>query len=252
MKLSIKKISTLLLVLFVVRSNAQMTNLGQMFTSQNTDVSVLQNFVNKDTATVINNGNLYLDKDFNNNGIVTFTNDESAKTIFKGIENQKIIGDGITEFFNLKVDNNSKKTSIKLNKEIGVYGEANFQEGIIERLSKGKAVFKPGAFHNNLNDDSYIDNKVFKEGNEAFIFPVGHNNLGEFITRYTSISAPNNSKDVFSAEYIWENSDSKFKHLNKEYDEDAETLLLDERKIEEIPIEICNCFPFVCMLFKCL
>ena len=98
MKILRQQIITCIFLVFVVQVNAQMTNLGQMHIRQNTDVSVLQSLENKDTAMIVNNGILHLSKNFKNNGIVSFTSQNSAKTIFKGIEKQYISGEGVTEF----------------------------------------------------------------------------------------------------------------------------------------------------------
>lgn len=216
MKFSIQQIITCIFLVFVVQVNAQMTNIGQMHIRQNTDVSVLQSLENKDTAMIVNNGILHLSKNFKNNGIVSFLNQNSAKTIFKGLEKQYINGEGLTEFFNLEITNRTPDFSITSNSIISIHGLTDLHDGVVEKQDNGKVIFQDDASHANLKDESYFDNKVYKQGNKAFVFPLGHNILGRYISRFTAISAPDLPTDVFSAEYIWRNSNTDYDHDKKE------------------------------------
>ncbi len=194
-----------------------MSNAGIIHVNTGTDFSIWVDITNTETGAITNDGLMHIHKNFTNNGLVTHTeNTNTGVTFFKGTDTQNIDGTGITMFYNIEVLNNALDASIQLQKEIQIYGNANLTDGVLEELGNGIAVFQNGTAHNNTSDDSFVDNKVNKQGNEAFVFPIGDDNSGTFLYRMAAISAPSSELDVFSAEYVWENSDNLHSHDIKE------------------------------------
>ena len=199
--------------------HAQLYNTGVISVQENTDVSIYFNATNTNTGIITNDGLIHLHKNFTNNGIVDFTDTQNTGvTFFKGTNTQNIDGSGTTMFYHLDIENPATDASIQLQKEIHIHGEANLNDGVLQELANGLTVFHNNATHINTSDDSFVDNKVNKQGNEAFVFPIGDDNSGTFLYRMAAISAPFDESDVFSAEYIWQNSDTDYNHESKAFD----------------------------------
>lgn len=191
---------------------AQMANKGTMVINPNTVMGVVSGFDNKESGTVLNDGDLHLFTDFKNDGLVTFTTEENGNTAFRGIADQKIEGTGTTEFQNIAFDNAGGDLAIELHKEISIAKLADFTQGIVKNKDfAGLMVFERGATHININDESYVDGKVKKNGDEAFGFPVGHE--GNF--RFAAISATKEVLSSFTANYFLGNSDTLHPHSDK-------------------------------------
>lgn len=217
MKIKTLQIVSIVAMCAVFELQAQIANTGTMHISEGTDVGMLNDVTNTTTGVITNNGNLHLHKSLTNNGTVNFTpNTNTGLTIFKGNEVQNISGTGTTLFYSVNTLNTAADASIQLSKEIKVYGNANLTDGVINELANGLAVFQNKATHSNTSDDSFIDGKVHKQGNEAFTFPIGDENSGTFLYRMAGISAPSSQNTIFSAEYKWENSNALHAHTNKE------------------------------------
>ncbi|OSY89523.1 hypothetical protein WH52_02505 [Tenacibaculum holothuriorum] len=216
----LKKYSLLLYVLLAFSPSilqAQISNTGTMHIISNTDVSMLNDVINTTSGTITNNGNLHLHRSLTNNGVINYSDGiQTGVTLFKGVTQQNIEGSGTTWFYNVVVTNPDTDASVSLQKEIQIYGTANFTDGVIQELGNGLAVFQKGANHSNTSDASFVDGKVHKVGNEAFVFPIGDENSGTFLYRMAAISAPSNANTIFSGEYIWENPDNTYSHANKE------------------------------------
>lgn len=197
--------------------NAQMTNIGDMHVRSGVEVSVFSDMINTSNGRLTNNGNLYFHRNFTNNGVVNFSNGNTTGTItFNGDVNQRLDGTGTTWLYNLKINNNTTHNPIALAKKIQIYGNVDLIDGVIEELSNGIISFVNNTGYTNISNDSFIDGKVHKIGNEAFTFPIGDENSGTFLYRMASISAPSASGAAFSATYKWENSDTNYSHDQKE------------------------------------
>ena len=95
-----KKINIILffVILFLnVNVKAQTVNIGELTISPRTVFSSKLNFENSFTGTVLNDGELVILSDFNNDGLVFFTDNQNSSTKFTGKNNQKISGSSPAE-----------------------------------------------------------------------------------------------------------------------------------------------------------
>lgn len=187
-------------------SFGQTVNYGGLYIKPNTEMSSLFSMENKEDGTVFNNGKLYLYSNLKNDGLFDFVESngiqKSGQTIFSSDQPQLIEGEQLIRMNNIVFQNTSGQNAISLETGILTKGVVEFQNGIVNPDPiKGSFVFLDGATAFNANDDSYINGLVDKEGNEAFVFPVG--NKGYY--RNATISAPANAKDVFVSEYVYDN-----------------------------------------------
>jgi gliding motility-associated-like protein len=87
-------------------------------------------------------------------------------------------------------------------------GNSDFINGVVQNRSGGVIVFENGATHNGASDASFLDGTALKAGNEAFNFPIGHNQYH----RNAQVSALSNITDLVSATYYLENSNEIHPH----------------------------------------
>ena len=84
-----------------------------------------------------------------------------------------------------------------------VAGTCTFTAGVITSGSTNLLIFNDNAVasgaNNNVTNPSYVNGPVRKIGNDAFTFPVGKTGAGY---RLCAISAPANSTDAFTAEFM--------------------------------------------------
>lgn len=207
-----KKRTMLFVLLTGMTVQAQFSNTGTMAISPNTVMGAVSDLENKESGTLLNDGMLHIYSNFKNDGLYTFTAEENGNTAFRGISDQKIEGFGATEFQNILFDNSSSEFVIELHKNISVARQADFTQGILKNKDfGGSIVFERGATQINTNHDSHVDGKITKNGDEGFIFPVGHK--GNF--RHATITATNEILSSFTANYFFENSDVLYPHSDK-------------------------------------
>lgn len=216
------KLSYKYLVLFAIfiygNTHSQMVNKGSFFVSENTEVSVYENVTNELSASINNNGNLYLFKDLENIGNILFNESTVSGTVlFVGDEVQTILGNGSYKFQNLDIDNISNAYfSILLESQLDIYGDTYFENGIIEETGNGLFNFQQNAQILNIRNESYGNNKASKKGSNEFTFPIGDFKDETYLFRPAKISAPENETDEFYGEYHWKNTDSFFNNSSKE------------------------------------
>jgi hypothetical protein len=110
-----------------------------------------------------------------------------------------------------RIEVNKSAGRLKLNDDITLTHELKLTDGIIENQNGAVLTLNDGVSPTASND-SYVEGKVKKVGNDAFDFPVGSN--GHY--RPISISAPSNTTDAFTAQHINEDSDPTYEHDDKE------------------------------------
>lgn len=137
--------------------------------------------------------------DFVNNG--QFLPGNTAAVIFNGSTAQTIRGTQPVQFSNLTLSNTGG--GVTLQTGVQVSGTASFSNGILYTSSSYPLAFADNAIasgaNNNGSNPSYVSGPVSKTGNDAFIFPVGKAGAGY---HPCSISAPSQTSDVFTAEYM--------------------------------------------------
>lgn len=190
---------------------AQTVNTGDMTILPNTLVSTLSDFTNTDTGDLVNDGELFVYKNFRNDGLVSFTPGLADSYVrFEGAANaQAISGTMSSEFYDVLFDNNAPQPAFALSGSIKVFGTADFLNGRVDNDSFGGTfAFAQGAAHTNTSNSSHVDGPMLKEGNEDFIFPAGDD--GFF--RYAAISAPDAIAASFRTKYFHQDSDLIYPH----------------------------------------
>ena len=211
-----KKHTTYVLALLLFCSliaEAQNTNIGEFSVLENTQISSLQDFENRATGSVINDGELFFYRNLTNNGILDYTTGGNGLTRFISNTPQDISGSEFC-FFNNIVFNNATAglNDISLNTTISIANQANFNNGIVNSESAlGDIIFENNAVVFNVSNESFVDGTAHKEGDTDFEFPIGD---FEYY-RPASISAPSASSSEFSAKYFLENPDTNFPVANR-------------------------------------
>ena len=203
------------LVMVTAKGTAQTVNTGELTIKPGTIMSTTGALDNTTTGDLVNDGELYLYSHYNNDGLVTFSPGYSTgMTRMRGIAAyQDITGSVPMEWNHAEFNNSKAQPAFRLANEVSVAGKAHFEQGIIDDANYGGLmVFENGASHLNVTDDSHVQGEVRKNGNEAFIFPIGAG--GQY--RYAGISAPDNTTDAFTGQYFLENSNNSYPHSSKE------------------------------------
>jgi len=194
-------------------SHAQFYNKGEVTVQDNTILSVYEDYDNTTSGTFTNNGDVYIFKDWNNDGIVNFDNQKNGKTSFVGETEQQISGGKTAEFQNIIFDNLTSLMPFQLSTSISVNNLADFKSGIIDADTKnGLVIFEKEAFHDETSDLSFVDGKVQKIGTNNFEFPVGD----ELYYRPSYHGAGAKAENVYTTQYFYQNSDIKHSHALKE------------------------------------
>lgn len=142
--------------------------------------------INPATITVIG--------DFTNSG--TF-NAGSNTVDFSGSVPQNINGSSATAFKGM-ILNNSSSAGLTLNKDITVTGSLLLNNGKLNSSSGNLITLTDDATANSGSNASFVNGPIRKTGNDAFVFPIGKNNLW----RRAAITAPASVNSEFVAEYF--------------------------------------------------
>lgn len=174
----------------------------------------LSEITNLASGTLTNDGDLYVYNHYNNNGIVTFTPGLNGMTRMRGLlGSQNISGTNQMRWFNCEFDNSAIQPAFHLSNQLSISGNADFFQGIVDDDNfGGLVIFENLATHNNVDDASFVDGFVRKNGSQAFRFPIGDN----LQYRYAAMSNPLNTTDAFSGKYFWQNSDPLYPHANRD------------------------------------
>lgn len=210
----VKKIIIIKTLLLGVVSYAQQgvfANIGEVYVSPNTLVSVHNEFVNTPQGDITNDGNVYFFHHFTNNGLFTFSNEKRSGFVsFQGktTEPQQIFGQmpvrlNRAEFLK---ERGAGLHSFLVHNILHIASQSDFNDGIlrVDKEQGGAFIFLNEATHIGTADRSHIDGEVIKEGEQGFVFPVGKGGY----YRSVHISAPENAQIRYDAEYFLENSDT--------------------------------------------
>ncbi|MCX2838496.1 gliding motility-associated C-terminal domain-containing protein [Salinimicrobium sp. MT39] len=193
---------------FSINSSAQTTNLGTLYVNVNTQFSVVNNFNNADAGEFYNDGETFIYRNFNNDGIINYY-ENTGLIRFLGAANQEISGSQESYFYNTEFNNQSQLSPFHLSGDITIEGESSFLYGIIDNDNYGGSLFfGENSSHINTSNNSHVDGRVGHYGAEDFIFPIGD---GGFY-RYAGTSELSNEASIIESKYILENSDALYPH----------------------------------------
>ncbi|MBJ2126157.1 gliding motility-associated C-terminal domain-containing protein [Flavobacterium sp. IB48] len=196
------------------KGRAQFTNAGELSVKDGGILSIYEDYMNKSSGSFINDGDVYVFKDWKNDGNASFNKTFSnGKTFFMGTSGQFIEGDGISDFENIIFSNNSESAPFYLGATISVNNIAEFDKGIINAVDlNGLIIFNENATHQKVHDGSFVDGRVQKNGKKDFLFPVGAVNY--LRPAFQESISENNS---YTTQYFFKNSDdATHSHLQKE------------------------------------
>lgn len=211
--------------------HAQTVNEGVLVVSPGTQFSTVSDLNNTASGQITNDGEAFIYGHFNNDGAVNFTSGSNGYTRFEGNAVQQITG-ASTSFFNDVLFNNiaSPTASFELLGDISIANYAEFQNGIVQNDGFGGTItFEENGDHSAPYDGSHVDGMVYKNGNNAFAFPVGDGQL----YRYAVISAPSAATDKFNAKYFYQNADPVYPFANKQ----SVIQLIDDQEYWEVKRE---------------
>jgi hypothetical protein len=170
-----KKLLLLALVYsFFAKGNAQqaITNSGNLQVHSGGSLTGFGNFSNAATATLVNNGNMYLRG--------TLTNDQPSMTAgngtlyLDGTSSQAVAGAQAFRTNHLNTDN---AAGIVLNNNLAVAGVHTFTNGLISSsATPNYLVYEAGSSYAGAADSRHVTGWVKKIGSTDFVFPVGDNN----------------------------------------------------------------------------
>lgn len=148
---------------------AQIVNMGQLYVSSGTGVSLGPGFRNMAPGDFINDGISYVYGDFTNDGLVDFIDGVSEVRFIADVP-QAIEGsvEGYTRFSNVHFDNVG---GFLLGGEVRVSETAYFNRGVVD--GEGGLLFEDGSGFIGGSDGSHVAARAIKSGNGSFEFPVG-------------------------------------------------------------------------------
>jgi gliding motility-associated-like protein len=193
---------------------AQLINSGTLYIGSGTKMSTVQALDNKASGDLVNDGELYVYSHYNNDGLATFTTGSATgNTYMRGLLGfQNISGSMPIDWYNIEFNNNKVQPAFHLSNEVGISGKANFLKGNVDNANYGGlVVFENNSTLANVNDDSHVEGTVRKNGNKAFVYPIGKQNK----YRFFGISAPGSVSDALSGDYFLENADPLYPLANK-------------------------------------
>lgn len=195
--------------------SAQTVNYGGLFVMPNTEMSTMANLENKENGIILNDGILYVYKDFTNNGLFDYTtNKKTGYTIFRGLDAyaQEVGGSKSSKFFDVLFDNPTSQYAFYLQADMVISGTANFSKGVVNMdHQEASMAFLSNAKAINASDRSFVSGMVEKEGKDAFVFPIGKKGF----YRHAALGNSKELTNTFYGEYFLENSNALHTHQNK-------------------------------------
>ncbi|WP_426484744.1 gliding motility-associated C-terminal domain-containing protein [Flavobacterium sp. 2] len=213
---SIYSFCFLVVLLISQKSHAQFVNQGQVIVNDETIFSVYEDYQNTDSGVFTNDGQVYIFKNWNNDGVVNFTNVTSGgKTFFNGLEGQFIEGKNQSDFQNVQFKNAFENAPFYLGTKISVNKKAEFVDGIVNGVDLPGAlvVFNENAIHEKVGDHSFVDGKVQKKGTAQFQFPIGSDKYYR-----PSEHRAGRENSIYTTQYFYKNSDFDGQHSHESKD----------------------------------
>ena len=191
-------------------------NKGILTVKPQSQVGVRGTFTNHTTGDVINDGEIHFFNDFTNNGLFSYTtNTTTGYVVFSGITGavQNIQGNSPSFFYDVLYHKASNDPAFHLSNETTYAGTVNLFDGVVwvDQTAGGAFIFLKGANHINTSDNSHVQGTVTKEGNDAFVYPIG--DVGFY--RMASITAPATQAHSYTGEYVFSNSNDFYPHESR-------------------------------------
>ncbi len=127
----------------------------------------------------------------------------ASSVAFNGANAQNIAGSSMTNFYNLALVNAAGLALAGV--DARVEAALTLSEGIIY-TGTNLLILSDNATSTGANDGAYVQGKLRKIGNDAFVFPLG----GGGFYAPVAISAPADAADHFTAEYFAENANPNY------------------------------------------
>lgn len=191
---------------------AQTTNTGVLHVNPGTIFSSVAEFDNQAAANFTNNGESYFYSHFNNDGTVGFDAAGERLTRFEAPYGnnpkvpQELKGANLSHLYDVQFNNDTAlMPAYKLHSQISIANEADFNDGIVQNdIHGGLLIFEDESTAISVSDDSHVDGKVQKKGDDAFTYPIGDVKADTGYYRYAAINAPGNVDHDFTAKYFFE------------------------------------------------
>jgi len=178
---------------FAYLDNCFVSAAEQLTISTNSVLELQNDFVN--SGNLNNFGQLKISRNLENNNLL---NQHQGKISFVGSQNSFILGASFLSAYQLEV--NKTNASLTLQKDVSIKNQLNFNSGVIYSFSTALLIFEDNSLANGANANSFVNGKVRKIGNDAFVFPTGKNS---FFSRIAISDLTNtNTNDHFTAEYF--------------------------------------------------
>jgi hypothetical protein len=132
--------------------------------------------------------------------------------IIAGTTDQTLILDEANAPLSRNILMNKPSGRVYLSGTMDVDYRLTLTSGIIETLPTGLVSIRDNASVFWGSNDSYVEGKVKKIGNESFYFPVGRGG----VYKPVQISAPSSTSDAFQAEYFTGNSSLIHDHASRD------------------------------------
>ncbi|HTL09806.1 MAG TPA: T9SS type A sorting domain-containing protein [Chitinophagaceae bacterium] len=184
---------TALLSAAALHAQTDLQNNGTLFVSgPSTILYVNGSFNNASGAALTNNGNFYVLQNINNAQAAMATG--TGTLYLSGSALQSVAGTQPFKTFNL-VTNNA--AGITLNNDVSVSGIHTFTAGVLSSsVTPNYLIYEAGASYTGDADTRHVKGWVTKNGNTAFVFPVGNGTVERTIA-INALSAAS----VFNANY---------------------------------------------------
>ncbi len=130
---------------------------------------------NENNATITNDGNIYLDQDFNQITAATYLGGATSWLWFEGTANQNILSDADVDIARLRADNGNR---VILANNVNVSTEVNFLNNTLIELGAQNLVIAPGGVITNFDANNFVltnGSGVLQQQVAAapVVFPVG-------------------------------------------------------------------------------
>jgi hypothetical protein len=136
----------------------------------------------------------------------------AGTAIMDGGANQSIVGDAILPPVFGKLSINKSANRVTLLVPISVSGSLTLVNGRIISTSSNLLTMLDNATVSGASDASHVSGPVLKEGNDAFVFPIGKSG----IYRPISITAPSSTAAQFQGTFFFADSDGSYAHSSKD------------------------------------
>lgn len=160
---------------------------------------------NKNAAKVANDGNIYLDANFNQTSAATYTGSATSWLWFEGGGDQYITGNAVFEIAKLRVDNGNRlvlSAPVNVTSQIDLTNNGNIELGNFDLDFSGAAVTGYDA-NNYVVTNGSGQLRRFMVPGDVQVFPVGNSTFNP--VTLTSLGADNDTYSVRVQDIVYDN-----------------------------------------------